>query len=109
MTIWGEENKSSKYWPPVLKGLKNRGVKDILIICADGLSGIQEAISGIFPKTECQRCIVRQVCSTLKYVADKDRKPSAMDLKTIYRENALETLERVTGKWSERYMDSMKK
>lgn len=58
---------------------ENRGVKDILIICADGLTGIKEAISAAFPKTEYQRCIVHQVRNTLKYVPDKDRKAFAAD------------------------------
>ena len=103
---------SSKYWLSVLNGLKNRGVKDILIICADGLTGIKEAISAAFPKTEYQRCIVHQVRNTMKYVADKDRKPFCTDLKTIYQapteEKALDALERVTEKWSEKYPNSMK-
>lgn len=79
---------------------ENRGVKDILIICADGLTGIKEAISAAFPKTEYQRCIVHQVRNTLKYVPDKDRKAFAADLKTIYQaadeQKALAALERVT-------------
>ena len=79
------ENESSKYWLSVLNELKNRGVKDILIICADGLTGIKEAIAAAFPKTEYQRCIVYQVRNTLKYVPDKDRKAFAADLKTIYQ------------------------
>lgn len=78
------ENESAKYWLSVLNELKNRGVKDILIICADGLSGIKEAITTAFPKTEYQRCIVHQVRNTLKYVPDKDKKAFAADLKTIY-------------------------
>lgn len=106
------ENESSKYWLSVLNGLKNRGVKDILIICADGLTGIKEAISAAYPKTEYQRCIVHQVRNTMKYVADKDRKPFCADLKTIYQapteEKALDALERVTEKWSEKYPNSMK-
>lgn len=73
------DNESSKYWPSVLNELKNRGVKDILIICADGLSGIREAIAAAFPKTEYQRCIVHQVWNTLKYVPDKDRKAFSAD------------------------------
>ena len=77
------DNESSKYWLSVLNELKNRGVKDILVICADGLSGIKEAISAAFPNTEYQRCIVHQVRNTLKYVPDKDRKVFAKDLKTI--------------------------
>ncbi|AQR93098.1 transposase, mutator family [Clostridium saccharoperbutylacetonicum] len=67
------QNESSKYWLGVLNELKNRGVKDILILCADGLSGIKESINVAFPDTEYQRCIVHQVRNTLKYVADKDK------------------------------------
>ena len=54
LTIHVGENESSKYWLSVLNELKNRGVKDILIICADGLTGIKEAIAAAFPKTEYQ-------------------------------------------------------
>ena len=78
------ENESAKYWLSVLNEMKNRGVKDILIVCADGLSGIKEAISTAFPNTEYQRCLVHQVRNTLKHVPDKDRKDFAKDLKTIY-------------------------
>lgn len=106
------DNESSKYWLSVLNELKNRGVKDILVICADGLSGIKEAISAAFPNTEYQRCIVHQVRNTLKYVPDKDMKAFAKDLKTIYQavneEKALESLDRVTEKWSPKYPNSMK-
>ena len=84
LTINVGDNESSKYWLSVLNELKNRGVKDIMVICADGLSGIKEAITAAFPNTEYQRCIVHQVRNTLKYVPDKDRKAFAADLKTIY-------------------------
>ena len=88
------DNESSKYWLSVLNELKNRGVKDILVICADGLSGIKEAIWAAFPNTEYQRGIVHQVRNTRKYVPEKDRKAFAKDLKTIYQavneEKALE-------------------
>ena len=68
----------------MLNSLKNRGVQDILILCSDGLTGIKDAISAAFPKTEQQRCIVHMVRNTLKYVANKDMKSFAKDLKTIY-------------------------
>ena len=58
LSITVGDNESSKYWLSVLNELKNRGVKDILIICADGLRGIKEAITAAFPKTEYQRCIL---------------------------------------------------
>ena len=102
--MWVGGNESAKYWLSVLNELKNRGVKDIPIICADGLTGIKEAIATAFPKTEYQRCIVHQVRNTLKYVPDKDRKAFAADLKTIYQaadeQKALAALDRVTEKWT---------
>lgn len=112
LTIEVGDNESSKYWLSVMNGLKNRGVRDILIICADGLSGIKEAINAAFPKTDYQRCIVHQVRNTLKYVAEKDRKAFAADLKKIYRapdeKHALEVLDEVTEKWEAKYPRSMK-
>ena len=113
LTISIGDNESSKYWLSVLNGLKNRGVKDVLIICADGLTGIKETIAAAFPKTEYQRCIVHQVRNTLKYVPDKDRKTFAADLKTIYQatdeKKALDAPERVTEKWAPKYPNAMKR
>ena len=106
------ENESSKYWLGVLNGLKNRGVKDVMVICADGPSGIKEAISAALPKTEYQRCIVHQVRNTLKYVSYKDMKEFAADLKKIYlapnEAKGKEQLDRVTEKWNSKYPNSMK-
>ena len=113
LTINIGDNESSKYWLSVLNELKNRGVKDILVLCADGLSGMKEAISAAFPKTEYQRCIVHMVRNTLKYVPDKDRKAFATDLKTIYHatdeKKALAALDKVTEKWTPKYPNSMKR
>ena len=113
LTIQVGDNESSKYWLSILNELKNRGVKDILVICADGLTGIKEAIGAAFPKTKYQRCIVHQVRNTLKYVPDKDRKAFATDLKTIYQasdeKKALVALEQVTEKWTPKYPNSMKR
>lgn len=113
LSIHVGDNESSKYWLSVLNELKNRGVKDILIICADGLAGIKEAIATAFPKTEYQRCIVHQVRNTLKYVPDKERKAFAIDLKTIYHasteEQARAALERVNEKWTPKYPNTMKR
>jgi putative transposase len=111
LTIEVSENESSKYWLSVLNSLKNRGVQDIIILCADGLSGIKEAIAAAFPQTEYQRCIVHQVRNTLKYVANKDMKAFAKDLKTIYtapdEKTALKQLDAVTHKWDEKYPTAM--
>lgn len=105
-------NESSKYWLSILNELKNRGVQDILLLCADGLTGIKESINVAFPNTEYQRCIVHQVRNTLKYVADKDKKEFATDLKRIYHaaseDAGLSRLDEVCEKWDERYPNAMK-
>lgn len=110
--IYIGKNESSKYWLGILNELKNRGLKDILILCADGLTGMKEAVSAAYPDTEYQRCIVHQVRNTLKYVSYKDRKEFASDLKTIYHasneETAFEILGEMTEKWEKIYPNSMK-
>ena len=107
------ENESSKYWLSVLNGLKNRGVRDILILCADGLTGLKEAISAAFPNTEHQRCIVHMVRNTLKYVSNKDMKAFAKDLRGIYtapdEKAALTRPFAVTAKWEPLYPAAMKR
>lgn len=113
LTITIGENESSKYWLSVLNSLKNRGIKDILILCSDGLTGIKEAITAAFPSTEQQRCIVHMVRNTLKYVANKDMKAFAKDLKTIYtasdEKTASKHLKAVTEKWEGQYPNAMKR
>ncbi|NWO23610.1 IS256 family transposase [Mogibacterium timidum] len=107
------ENESSKYWLGVLNELKNRGVKDIMVICADGLTGIKEAIATAFPQSEYQRCIVHMVRNTLKYVNYKDMKMFANDLKSIYHapdeKTGYENMLEVTKKWNPKYPNTMKR
>ena len=110
--IYIGENESAKYWLGLFNELKNRGLKDILVLCADGLTGMKEAVTAAFPKTEYQRCIVHQVRNTLKYVADKDRKEFATDLKSIYQavteQQAKANRDKVSQKWHEKYPNAMK-
>ena len=107
------ENESAKFWLNALNELKNRGVQDVLIICADGLSGIKEAIAAAFPKADYQRCMVHMVRNTLKYVASKDMKAFASDLKTVYNaiseEEGRKARDRVIEKWGGKYPNSMKR
>lgn len=107
LTITVGENESAKYWMSVLNELKNRGVQDILILCADGLTGLKEAISAIYPKTEYQRCIVHQIRNSLKYVSYIDRKELAQDLKSVYQattsEIGYENLLELEEKWKNKY------
>lgn len=107
------ESESAKFWLGVFTDLQNRGVHDIFFVCADGLSGIKEAIEAAFPKAEYQRCIVHMVRNTLKHVANKDMKAFAADLKTIYQAsnltNAEAALDRVNSIWSEQYPHAMER
>lgn len=113
LTITIGDNESAKYWLSVLNELKNRGVQDILVLCADGLAGIKEAIEAAYPLTEYQRCIVHVVRNTLKYVSYKDRKAFAADLKTIYHASDEQTGHKrmlaVTEKWQSKYPNSMQR
>ena len=113
LTITIGETESAKYWLSILNELKNRGVQDILVLCADGLTGIKEAIEAAYPLTEYQRCIVHVVRNTLKYVSYKDRKAFAADLKTIYHASDEQTAHKrmlaVTEKWQGKYPSSMQR
>lgn len=110
--VWIGGNESAKYWLSVLNGLRNRGVKDILITCIDGLKGFEEAISTVFPETEIQRCIVHHIRYCCKYVNYKDRKEFCSDMKEIYtsptEEAGLEALEKFSQKWGNKYPYAIK-
>ena len=107
LDIWVGENETAKFWLSVLTDLKNRGVKDILIICSDGLAGIKQAIESAYPGTIQQRCIVHLIRNSCKYLSYKDRKEYCHDLKRVYSANteqsALENLDRCQEKWGNKY------
>ena len=110
--IWIGENESAKFWLGVLNDLKQRGVKDILILCSDGLTGIKEAIQAAFPNTIQQRCIVHIIRNSVKFVYYKDKKEFCNDLKTIYtaknEKDGYSNLQKVKGKWKNKYPNSLK-
>jgi len=105
--LWLSENEGAKFWLNVLTELQNRGVKDILIACVDGLKGFPDAINTAFPDTQVQLCIVHMVRNSMKYVPWKDYKAVAADLKQIYQsvneEEALLALEQFSDRWDEKY------
>ena len=83
--LWTSANEGAKFWLGVLTELKNRGVRDVLIACVDGLKGFPQAIESVFPEARIQLCIVHLVRASLNYVNWKERKRVAADLKAIYR------------------------
>lgn len=105
--LYLSESEGANFWLSVITDLNNRGVKDILIACVDGLKGFPEAINAVFPETEVQLCIVHQIRNSLKYVASKDQKAFMTDLKPVYkaltREAAEMALDELEEKWGTKY------
>jgi putative transposase len=105
--IWLEKNEGAKFWLKVITELQNRGVRDILIACVDGLKGFPEALESVYPRTEVQLCIVHMVRNSLRFVSYKHRKQLAAALKEIYRATTVEQAEQalieLEKTWDERY------
>tara|TARA_B100000963_G_C22550452_1_gene636527 strand:+ start:86 stop:1294 length:1209 start_codon:yes stop_codon:yes gene_type:complete len=105
--LWLSENEGARFWLNVLTELQNRGVKDILIACVDGLKGFPDAINSAFPETQIQLCIVHMVRNSVRYVPWKDYKAVTADLKRIYQsateEEALLALEQFSERWDDKY------
>jgi transposase-like protein len=83
--LWIEQTEGAKFWLKVFNDLKNRGVTDVLIAVVDGLKGFPEAIEATFPLAQIQTCIVHLIRNSLSYVAWKDRKALAAELKPVYQ------------------------
>jgi len=105
--LYLNESEGAKFWLQVLTDLQNRGVQDILIASVDGLKGFPEAINAVFPETEVQLCIVHQIRNSLKYVASKNQKQFAGELKKVYqaftKEEAEQELNKLEEKWGKKY------
>lgn len=105
--MWISENEGAKFWLNVLTELQNRGVKDILIACVDGLKGFPDAINTVYPQTQVQLCIVHMVRNSLKLVPWKDYKAITADLKRIYQsiteEEGLMALDQFEQRWDSKY------
>lgn len=101
------ETEGAKFWLYVLTELKNRGLEDIFILCADGLKGLSEAVEATFPKAIFQTCIVHMTRHSLNYVPYSDKKAVATDLKKIYQSNtaelALDALDEFELAWGDKY------
>jgi putative transposase len=92
--LWTSANEGAKFWLHVLTELRNRGVRDIYLVCVDGLKGFPQAIESIFPNAQVQLCIVHMVRASLNYVTWQDRKKVVADLKPIYKALTADEAER---------------
>ena len=105
--LYLSESEGANFWLSVLTDLQNRGVKDILIACIDGLKGFPKAINNIFPKTEIQLCVIHQIRNSLKYIASKNQKEFMEDLKLVYKASSKDLAEikllELEEKWGKKY------
>ncbi len=91
--IWVQQSEGAKFWMQVCTELRNRGVRDVLIACCDGLTGLPEAIEAVWPHTTVQTCTVHLIRAAMKFVSYKDRKAMVAELKEIYTAPTLEAAE----------------
>ncbi len=110
--MWIGEAESATFWLQVLTELQNRGVKDILLMSVDNLTGISQAISACFPQTEIQKCVVHQIRNSLRYIPKKHITEFITDLRPVYQapseKEGLRCLDLLEEKWGRKYVLAVK-
>jgi putative transposase len=91
--VWIDVTESAKFWNSVLVGLRNRGLKDILILCCDGLTGLPDAARAAFPDVVIQTCVVHVVRNAMRFISYGDRKKVAASMRAIYTAPSIEAAE----------------
>ena len=105
--LWLGQSEGAKFYLQIMTELQSRGIRDIFVVCVDGLKGLPEAIESVFPQTTVQTCVVHLVRHSLGFVNYNDRKTVAADLQSIYQSatetEALQALEKFQIKWDKKY------
>lgn len=106
--LWIENTEGARFWLKVFNDLKTRGVSDILLAVTDGVTGIEEALGAVYPRTTLQTCLVHLIRNSLAYVSWKERKAMAAALKAIYTAPTAEAAEAALdgfegGEWGQRF------
>jgi transposase-like protein len=97
--LWvGEGDEGAKQWGAYLTELRNRGVKDVMIVCCDGLTGLPDAIEAVWPLATVQTCVVHLVRNSLRYTARADYKAITTDLRKVY---TAATVDAAEARWLE--------
>lgn len=107
--LWVEKTEGARFWTTVMTEIRNRGVKDILFVCTDGLTGFPEAIDAVFPHALNQTCVVHLVRQSLRYLSWKERKACAAELKRIYTAANADAARQVLDELTEAWADSTTK
>src|SRR5581483_8134090 len=82
--MWLQHTEGAKFWLAILEELRQRGVQDIFVLCADGLSGLPQAVEAAFPRTIFQTCVVHMIRSSTRLVPWGERRELCADLKAVY-------------------------
>lgn len=105
--LWIGEGEGKHYWMQIFDEIKSRGVKDVLFISVDGVSGLEEGARSIFPDCVVQRCIVHLVRNSVKYIPSKDMKAFCIQIKNVYGAPSLELahveFEKFKETWGQKY------
>lgn len=105
--MWIQTSEGAKFWLSIMTELKGRGLNDILVMCADGLTGMPEAVEAAYPQAIFQTCLVHVVRNSTRFVPWKERKALCADLRDVYtatdEQAALNALDDFEGKWGERF------
>ncbi len=104
--LWLEKTEGARFWTAVLTDLRNRGCRDILFVCTDGLTGFPDAIEAVFPRAVNQTCIVHLVRQSLRYLSYQERKRCAAELRRIYTASDADAARQVLDELSEAWADS---
>lgn len=91
--LWLSDSEGKHHWMQIFDEIKNRGVEDVLFICMDGVSGLEEGAKAIFKDVVVQRCIVHLIRNSIKYVPSKDYKAFTAQLKKVYGAPGLKAAE----------------
>ena len=100
---WIADSEGAKFWQKIMTDLRNRGLRDILVVCCDGLTGLPDAIRSAFPDAVVQTCVVHVIRNSLKFVSYQDRKKLAVAMKAIYTAPTIEAAEMAMASFVENF------
>jgi transposase-like protein len=106
--LWaGSGGEGAKFWMSVLTDLRNRGVKDAFFVVCDGLKGLPDVVSNVWPQAIVQTCIIHLIRNTFRLTSRKYWDEIKRDIKPIYTAvNATAArcaFDELADKWGQRY------
>jgi putative transposase len=106
--LWaGTGGEGAKFWMAVLTDLRNRGIKDTFFLVCDGLKGLPEVVSNVWPQAIVQTCIIHLIRNTFRLTARQYWDEIKRDIKPIYTAvNAVAAraaFDELADKWGRRY------